>query len=243
MEAPVGSAFNERPQPVMRRAHLRRLRVALLSASLLAAVCGLAAYAPGSRVGAVVPMPSNIEAVAWLSTDDPTPSGSTVPSPSAIPDPAPLPTPTQSPKPVQTAMPSAGISDIAALSPKAASLMAQAGRPVSASVVLLDTGEAWGRDIGSRFPMASTAKVAIAMAMMDRVEHGARWTAYDRLQMLNMLEYSNSQAGEYFYERLGMARGLSSYLAKIGVTGWQRAAGCDCWGYSTVTAATQARLL
>lgn len=93
------------------------------------------------------------------------------------------------------------------------------------------------------FAMASSMKVPIMLAFFDKLESQGQEPDDDQMQLLTtMIENSdNDSASALFFDELGGASAITSYLQKIGVTGLEP--NNDAWGYSNVTPQTMVTLL
>ena len=109
----------------------------------------------------------------------------------------------------------------------------------------ITTGESWVRYGGARFITASSIKVILMLATLDRAERmRAPLSTYQRSLMVAMIERSDNSAASYFYRLIGGGRGVAAYLIRIGVTGWQVYAPVQSWwGYSTLTPNTMVTVL
>lgn len=134
--------------------------------------------------------------------------------------------------------------DISALSSALGKYLAPFGTRVGVSVIDAVTGQAFGRNQNVRFIMASSMKVILMLATLDRAERShTSLSAYQRSLMVAMIEQSDNNAASYFYGRLGAA-GVAAYLHRIGLAGWQVYGPVPSWwGYSSLTPATMTALL
>lgn len=135
--------------------------------------------------------------------------------------------------------------DIARLSLPLARYLATLGPRVGVSVKDVTHGTRYAYNATGRFIVASTIKVAIAMATYERSRRtGVALTSTEESRMTAMIEWSDNSAASYFYSKIGGARGLAAYFGRIGVTGWAAySPHPSWWGWSTVNPVTGNRIL
>ena len=134
---------------------------------------------------------------------------------------------------------------IARLSEPLSDYLASLGGRVSVSVIDLGHGTRYAYNPYGRFIMASTVKVALAMAAYERSRRtGIPLTSSEQSKLTAMITRSDNNAASYFYSKIGGARGLAAYLTRINVAGWRAyAPHPGAWGWSSVTAVTAGWIL
>ena len=130
-----------------------------------------------------------------------------------------------------------------ALSPALASYLAGIGN--NAGVVVYDVSRQcyYTYNDNAQFIVASSMKVPIMLTFFDMVEQQGREPDDDEMNLLTtMIENSdNDSASTLYFDKIGGAAGITSYLQKIGVSGLNPSDAA--WGYSTITPQTMVNLL
>lgn len=130
-----------------------------------------------------------------------------------------------------------------ALSPALATYLAGIGN--NAGVVVYDVSRQhyYTYNDSAQFIVASSMKVPIMLTFFDAIEQQGREPNDDEMNLLTtMIENSdNDSASALFFDKIGGAAGITSYMQKIGVGGLNPSD--DAWGYSTITPQTMVNLL
>lgn len=92
------------------------------------------------------------------------------------------------------------------------------------------------------FTLASSAKVYILCGYLDMLERqGRAATATERREMARMIEYSDNNAAQWLFNRLGGAKGQQAYLARIGIEDYVPDGGL--WGWARLSPDDMVRIL
>ena len=128
------------------------------------------------------------------------------------------------------------------LSPAAANIARNRQGLVGAAVYQLATGNLYSFQGARAFPMFSTAKVPIMLAVLDRaVREERRVNAKERALIAAMIQVSDNGAATTLISSVGGAAAVNRYLQSIGLTDTQMSN--YAWGASTTTAQDMARLM
>ncbi|MBB2915521.1 beta-lactamase class A [Streptosporangium becharense] len=120
------------------------------------------------------------------------------------------------------------------------------GGRVTAAAQDLTTGRSYRYRSGLRLPTASTSKVGILMALLLRTQwRDLARAAKDDAE--RMIRFSDNQAADRLYERIGLRGGLAGANRRFGLTRTRTPAGrcvdLHCWGITRTTAEDQVRLV
>lgn len=120
------------------------------------------------------------------------------------------------------------------------------GGRTAASVSDLGTGRRYHYHHALQLPSANTSKVSILTALLL----GTRWHKLGeqvRSDARNMIRFSDNEAADRLYERIGLEPGLASANRRFGLrrtyTPGGRCAAQYCWGVAQTTAKDQIRLV
>lgn len=129
------------------------------------------------------------------------------------------------------------------LSPDLATYLAGIGN--NAGVVVYDVSRQryYTYNDNAQFIVASSMKVPIMLTFFDMIEQQGREPDDDEMNLLTtMIENSdNDSASALYFEKIGGAAGITSFMQKIGVSGLNPSDAA--WGYSTITPQTMVNLL
>lgn len=130
-----------------------------------------------------------------------------------------------------------------ALSPALATYLAGIGNNAGAVVYDVSRQRYYTYNDNAQFIVASSMKVPIMLTFFDTLEQQGREPNDDEMNLLTtMIENSdNDSASALFFDKIGGAAGIASYMQKIGVSGLNPSD--DAWGYSTITPQTMVNLL
>jgi hypothetical protein len=104
-------------------------------------------------------------------------------------------------------------------------------------------GTIYTHNAGRQYLAASSIKVAVLCAVLERVEAEHREpTAEERALLTAMITRSDNAAAAHFYVYLGDAPALAAYMERIGVTGFTASPGWRGLGWSTISPGAQVRL-
>ncbi|MGJ6968161.1 serine hydrolase [Streptosporangium sp. G11] len=120
------------------------------------------------------------------------------------------------------------------------------GGRTAASVRELGTGRHYHYHHTLQLPSANTSKVSILTALLL----GTRWRELGeraRSDASNMIRFSDNEAADRLYERIGLESGLASANRRFGLKRtYTPGGGCEdryCWGVAQTTAEDQIRLV
>jgi hypothetical protein len=129
---------------------------------------------------------------------------------------------------------------LAVLSPQAASLAERFGT-AGVAVIDLEEGVAYAQNPSLYFPMLSTAKVPIMLALMQQaLDEGRPLSEYEASLLYDMITFSDNDAAYALWDEVGGGEGLGGYLESIGVASRQDP---YAWGSSEITALEAAELM
>lgn len=128
------------------------------------------------------------------------------------------------------------------LSPQAANIARDRKGLVGVAVYQLATGDFHSFQGTRAFPMYSTAKVPIMLAVLDRaVREERRVTEGEQALIESMIRVSDNDAATALISSVGGAAAVERYLERIGITNTHM--NDYAWGASTTTAQDMARLM
>lgn len=128
------------------------------------------------------------------------------------------------------------------LAPEAARVALERQGYVGVAVIDLDSGARYSFQGSRRFPMYSTAKVPIMLAVLERArQQGRRLVTWERQHLAAMIQASDNNTTTKLIVAVGGAREVERYLRAIGVD--QTRMNGEAWGYSTTTAEDMAQLM
>lgn len=137
---------------------------------------------------------------------------------------------------------SSAVQTLRELSPKAATIARDRKGLVGVAVYQLATGDFHSFQGTRAFPMYSTAKVPIMLAVLDRaVREERRVTDGERALIEAMIKVSDNDAATALITSVGGAAAVERYLERIGITNTHMST--YAWGASTTTAQDMARLM
>ncbi|GHO69973.1 hypothetical protein KSC_088650 [Ktedonobacter sp. SOSP1-52] len=130
-----------------------------------------------------------------------------------------------------------------ALSPALATYLAGIGNNAGAVVYDVSRQRYYTYNDSAQFIVASSMKVPIMLTFFDTIEQQGREPNDDEMNLLTtMIENSdNDSASALFFDKIGGAAGIASYMQKTGMSGLNPSD--DAWGYSTITPQTMVNLL
>lgn len=124
--------------------------------------------------------------------------------------------------------------------------LARYGGRTAASVYELGTGRRYNYHHTLQLPSANTSKVSILTALLL----GTRWRELGeraRSDAKNMIRFSDNDAADRLYERIGLEPGLASANRRFGLkrtyTPGRRCVDLYCWSIAQTTAEDQIRLV
>ncbi|MER5650830.1 serine hydrolase [Streptosporangium sp. NPDC002524] len=124
--------------------------------------------------------------------------------------------------------------------------LAKYGGRTAASVYDLGTGRRYNYHHTLQLPSANTSKVSILTALLL----GTRWSELGeraRSDAKNMIRFSDNDAADRLYERIGLEPGLASANRRFGLkrtyTPGRRCVDLYCWSIAQTTAEDQIRLV
>lgn len=128
------------------------------------------------------------------------------------------------------------------LSPPAAQTAANRGGVVGVAVLDLRDGTTYSYEGARAFPMYSTAKVPIMLAVLNKAQREGRPIAGWEDDLLRvMIQNSDNNAATTLISYAGGAAAVTRYLRSIGIEDTMM--NNEAWGYSTTTARDMARLM
>ncbi|HEY4383983.1 MAG TPA: serine hydrolase [Ktedonobacteraceae bacterium] len=128
------------------------------------------------------------------------------------------------------------------LSPHLAHYLATLKSNIGVSVHDLSRQRSYSYNASQRFIAASSIKVPIMLAFLDKLERQKREPNTREIHLLaTMIKYSNNDSASILYDKIGGASGLTSFLRKHGIRGL--AANPGAWGYSRISPQTMVDLL
>ncbi len=128
------------------------------------------------------------------------------------------------------------------LAPAAAEVANTRRGYVGVAVYALDSDTLYSFQGSRAFPMFSTVKVPIMLAVLDRaVREGRRVSQREQVRIEAMITVSDNAAATVLLADLGGAAAVEAHLRRIGIT--QTHVHSPAWGTSTTTAQDMARLL
>jgi len=224
----AGAAIRRRDTPTPPRAAGRRGVVAGAVGVLLALAVTIALL-PALQLGLLPRPPAGAGGT-------PTPSGT------ATPTAGPSYTAERAEDEVPDLMLAAGLD---ALSPELAEYVAgvaRGGTAIGVDVYDVTRGRTYAYNQDASFTLASSAKVYILCAYLDRLEKlGRAPNATERAEMYAMITRSDNNAAQWLYNRLGGAGGQQRFLQGIGIAGY--VPGGYSWGYAQLSPAGMVRVL
>lgn len=126
------------------------------------------------------------------------------------------------------------------LSPAAAAYAENFGG-IGVAVVIPEAGIAYVENPDIEFPMLSTAKVPIMLAVLQQaIDEQRALTEYEKSLLHDMITYSDNDAAYALWYEAGGAEGIDAYLDSIGVWTTQNP---YSWGESGITALEAAELM
>lgn len=144
--------------------------------------------------------------------------------------------------PIQLLEAKPGIHKLETLSPAAARLADERKGIVGVAVLNMRTGEIYSIRGSRDFPMYSTAKIPIMVAVLNKIQHEKRAVAdWEDSLMRAMIQHSDNDSATSLIIHAGGAVVVNRYLRTIGLD--QTAMDNDSWGYSTTTPQDMVRLM
>jgi beta-lactamase class A len=132
--------------------------------------------------------------------------------------------------------------ELRVLSPGAAKVARDRHGLVGAAVLPLDGTNLYSFQGTRAFPMYSTAKIPIMLAVLDRaVREDRRVSERERNLIKAMIQVSDNKAASTLLADVGGAAAVNHYLATIGLT--KTTIVSPSWGASTTTAQEMARMM
>jgi hypothetical protein len=129
------------------------------------------------------------------------------------------------------------------LSPAAAKYLATRAGPIGVAVVVPSQGRVYMANGNKLFPMASLAKVAIMVTVLDRaIREGRDLTAWELALLEPMITVSDNDAATALWDDVGGAGAVGTYLRSLGLTAIRPNAQ-GYWGDSRASASEVALLL
>lgn len=112
------------------------------------------------------------------------------------------------------------------------------------AVLLPDRATLYGLDPYRPFPMASVAKIPIALAFLDAVYKGGREPTDEELRLLGaMITQSDNDAADVLFSAVGAGPGVEAFFERYDIRGISFVPGSLAWGDGTASAAGLAGLL
>lgn len=137
------------------------------------------------------------------------------------------------------------VNGLDALSPELAEYVAgvaASGIPIGVDVYDVTHDRTYIYNQDTPFTLASSAKVYILCAYLDRLEKLQRPpTTTERAQMYAMITQSDNNAAQWLYDRLGGGSGQQRYLQGLGITGYEPRG--ISWGWARLSPAGMVRIL
>ncbi|GCE28164.1 hypothetical protein KDA_36480 [Dictyobacter alpinus] len=132
---------------------------------------------------------------------------------------------------------------IEALSPDLARYLASLGDNISVSVHDLSRQRTYVYNIDKQFTVASSIKVPIMLAFFDMLEQQQREPDEQEMYLLTtMIENSNNDSASIlYYEKMGAAPGLTTFLQKYGIKDFT--VDPEAWGSYQISAQAMVDLL
>jgi beta-lactamase class A len=129
------------------------------------------------------------------------------------------------------------------LSPKLAHYLAQQGANVSTLLYDVTRQRYYNYQSTNLLIAASSIKVPIMLTFLDMIERQRRTITSNELMLLTtMIENSNNtSASILYYNKIGSAKGISTFMTRIGIDGIQPDAAA--WGYSLINPQAMVSLL
>jgi len=126
---------------------------------------------------------------------------------------------------------------LSALAPRAVDFLVTRQGRVSVAVIDLSDGSAYYYGRSQRYELVSVAKVAILVSFLERAHMGRHeLTAYEQLQLHDMIAFSDNDATTAIWARSGRVSGVGGIMNRIGLGGSRiDVIGAD-WGGMTATA-------
>ena len=137
---------------------------------------------------------------------------------------------------------SGAVRQLADLAPRAAEIALNRSGSVGVAAYQTDTGAFYSFQGTEPFPMFSTVKVPIMLAVLDRaLREGRRVTDHEHSLIKVMIQVSDNGAASQLLAEAGGAPAVTAYLRRIGIT--NTTINGYAWGASTTTAQDMARLM
>ena len=153
--------------------------------------------------------------------------------------------PRPAPSPIQPALKTTALVQhpLRDLSPEAAEYLATRSGPIGVAVVVPSYGHVYTSNGGELFPLASVAKVAIMVTVLDRAIREGRDLTTQELALLEpMITISDNDAATALWDDVGGAEAVETYLGSLGLT-TIRPNAQGYWGASRASASDVALLL
>ena len=145
-------------------------------------------------------------------------------------------------EPLSTVDASVAARELRELAPTAAEIALARDGLVGAAVFQLDTGALYSFQGTRAFPMYSTAKVPIMLAVLDQAaRENRRVTAWEQDRIEIMIKVSDNAAASQLLQHAGGAAAVEKFLRSIGIRNTR--INDYTWGSSTTTAPDMARLM
>lgn len=120
---------------------------------------------------------------------------------------------------------------IAHLSPSLNHYLETYGTTVGVSIRDVTRHRSYGYNDETRFLMASSSKIPIMLEYFHYIEtHGQKPSAHDKALLQTMIENSNNNAAQYFYDKFNDGTGLKKYLTSVGDPDYTPSTGGFGWG-------------
>jgi hypothetical protein len=128
------------------------------------------------------------------------------------------------------------------LSPELASYVAAQGGDMGAAVYDVTHDRSYGSNADKTYILASSTKVYLMLADLDRIEARGQQPSNTDVQLLTaMIEHSDNDAAQTIYQQIGYDRGMQRYMPKLGITDYVPCA--DGWGCAQASAGDMVRAL
>jgi len=135
-----------------------------------------------------------------------------------------------------------GSASLDTLSPELASYVAAQGGDMGAAVYDVTHDRSYGSNADKTYILASSAKVYLMLADLDRIEARGQQPSNNDVQLLTaMIEHSDNDAAQTIYQQIGYDRGMQRYMPKLGITDYVPCT--DGWGCAQASAGDMVRAL